>query len=118
MSMPRSRCIGTVKAANLRRMKSKAKVIEWETRVYSRGIRDVPVEVSGMESQPKPREKAGKRPRAENNDTLQGETAAPMDIGKEFWVEEPMPASKRRVRQPACPSLASLTCVPDPAHLH
>ncbi len=28
---------------------------------------------------------------------LQGETAAPMDIGEEFWVEEPMPASKRRV---------------------
>ena len=93
-------------------------MIEWETRVYSRGIRDVPVEVSGMESQPKPREKAGKRPRAENNDTLQGKTAAPMDISKEFWVEEPMPASKRRVRQPACPSLVSLTCVPDPAHLH
>src|SRR5258708_34084137 len=116
--MPRSRCIGAVKAANLHRTKSKAKVIEWETQVYSQGIRDVPVEVSGTESQPKLREKAGKRPRAENNDMLQGETAAPMDIGEEFWVEERMPASKRRVSQAACPFLASLRCISDPAQLH
>jgi hypothetical protein len=105
-SMPRNR--DTVKAAKHRRTKFKAKVIEWEAREHSRGTRDVPVEVTDMTSRPKPREKASRRPRAEDNAALQGEAAPqPMDIDETFWVdlEEPaMPASKKRVRQPACPS--------------
>ena len=66
--------IGTVKAAALRR-KSKAKIVEWEPRVYSRGIRDVPVEVGPMASRPKSRKKPGRQPTAEKDDALQAETA-------------------------------------------
>ncbi len=86
--MPRN--VNTVKAANLLRRKPKAKVIEWETQVHSRGIRDVPVEVSASGSQPRPRKTASRRPRAQNDDMLQGETVPqPMDVDETFWVEEP-----------------------------
>jgi hypothetical protein len=103
-SMPK-KC-DTVKAANLRRTKSKAKVIEWESREYSRGIRDVPVEVVDLKSRPKPRKKASRRPRAEKNAALRGETAPqPMDVDETFWVEEPvMPTSKKKVRLPPRPT--------------
>jgi hypothetical protein len=113
--MPRD----SVKAAKFCKEKSKAKIIEWQTRVHSRGIRDVPVEVSAAGSQPKQRKKAGKRPRAEKND-LPSETASQsMDIDEAFWVEEPvMPTSEKRVRQPPCPSSMSLTYLPVPAHLY
>jgi hypothetical protein len=116
-SMPRNRDI--VKAASLRREKSKAKVIEWETRAHSRGIRDVPVEVSAMKSQQKPRKKAGRRPRAEGNNTSRGESAPqPMDVDETFCAEElVIPASEMRVRQPACASPANLTHLPAPAQL-
>jgi len=71
----------TVKAANFRWPKFKAKVIEWEFREHSRGIRDVPVEVIDMASRPKPRKKASRWPRAEDNAALQGEAAPqPMDV--------------------------------------
>jgi hypothetical protein len=108
--MPRNSI--TIKAKNLRRSKSKAKLVEWETRVYSRGIRDVPVEVRAVESQPKPRKRAGRRPRAENNDTLQGENAfQSMDIEETFWTEDPvMPASEKKVRRLAFPFSKILTC--------
>ena len=113
--MPRN----SVKAVNLSKSKSTAKVIDWEARVYSRGIRDVPVEVRATASQAKQRKRAGKRPRAENNDTLPSETASrPMDVDEAFWVEEPvMPTSKKRVRRPPCPSSMNLTYLPVPAHL-
>jgi hypothetical protein len=102
-SMPRNR--DTVKAANFRRKKSEAKVIEWETREYSRGIRDVPVEVTDMKNRPKLRKKASIRTRIENSAALQGETAPqPMDVDETLWVEDPViPASEKRVRQPAFP---------------
>ena len=116
--MPRN--VNTVKAANLLRRKPKAKVIEWETQVHSRGIRDVPVEVSASGSQPRPRKTASRRPRAQNDDTLQGETVPqPMDVDETFFVEEPaMPTNEKRVRQPASPSLANLTYLPVSARLH
>jgi hypothetical protein len=104
--MPRSSDV--VKAVDLRRAKSRAKVIEWETRAHSRGVRDVPVEVSVTASQPKPRKRSSRRPRAEISDALQGETAPqPMDINETFWMEDPVaPTSKKRVRHPAFPSSA------------
>jgi hypothetical protein len=116
--MPRNH--DTVKAANLRQKKYKANVIEWETREHSRGVKDVPVKVSDMASQTKSRKKAGSRPRAEGNAALQGETAPQsMDVDDAFWVEEPvMPASEKRVRQPACPLSTKLTYFPVPGHLH
>jgi len=102
--MPRNH--DTVKAADLRRAKSKARVIEWETRAHSRGIRDVPVQVRATASQPRPRQKASRGERAQNNDALQGETAPQsMDVDETFWAEEPaMPTDEKRVRQPACTS--------------
>ena len=98
--MPRNS--DTVKAANLRQEKSKAKVIEWESRAYSRGVRDVPVEVSAAASQPMPRKRACREPRAEGAIELPHETAfQPMDIDETFWAEEPvMPANEKKVRQP------------------
>jgi hypothetical protein len=106
-SMPRNH--DTVKVADLRRAKSRAKLIEWEPRVHSRGIRDVPVEVRATASQPRPRKKGSEGERAQNNDTveaLQGETAPQsMDIDNSFWAEDPVaPTNEKRVRQPACPS--------------
>ena len=110
----------SVKASKFCKDKSKAKVIEWETRVHSRGIRDVPVEVSAAGSQPKQKKKAGKRPRAEGNDTFPSQTASQsMDVDEALWVEEPaMPASEKRVRQPPYPSSISLTHLPVAAHLY
>jgi hypothetical protein len=118
LSMPQKRDI--LKAMNLRHTKSKAKLIEWETRVYSRGTRDVPVEVSTAASQQKPTKKAGRGPRAERNDPLQGEAAPqPMDVDETFWVEEPVvPASEKGVRKPVCPSSMNLTYLLVPAQLH
>ena len=100
----------TVKAANFRWSKSKAKVIEWETQEHSWGIRDVPVEVTDMMSWPKLRKKASTRTRIENSTALQGETAPqPMDVDKTLWVEDPViPTSEKRVRQPAFPSWMKL----------
>ena len=112
----------TIKAANYRRAKSKGKVIEWETRVHSRGVRDVPVEVSAMASQRQLRKKDRRRKMAEQNDPLQGHgEAAPqsMDVDEIFWAEEPvMPTSEKRVRQPAFPSPTNLTYLPVSAQLH
>ncbi len=105
--MPRN--FDTVKPLNLHRAKSKVKVIEWEMRVHSWGIRDVPVEVSATASQPKRRKRASRQPRSENNDMLQGEIAPqPMDIDEAFCI----------VRQPEFPSSANLTYLSDTAHLH
>src|SRR5712691_6324248 len=115
--MPRNR--ETMKAANIHRAKSKAKLIEWEPRVCSRGTRDVSVEVSSMESQPKKRKRAVRQLRTENTDGFRGETAPwPMDIDEAFWLEEPVAfTSEKKVRQPVCPSLMNLTYFSAPAHL-
>jgi hypothetical protein len=115
--MPRNR--ETVKVANIHRAKSKAKLIEWEPRVRSRGTRDVPVEVSSMESQPKKRKRAARQLRAENTDGFRGETAPrPMDVDEAFWPEEPVaPTSEKKVRQPVYPSSTNLTYFPAPAYL-
>ena len=117
-SMPRKRDI--VGAASLFQTNSTARVIEWEPKVHSRGIRDVPVDVSAAASQPRPRKKARRRPRAENNDKLQGETPPqPMDVDETFWVDEQvMPSSEKKVRQPAWLSLANLTNLPVPELIH
>jgi hypothetical protein len=84
--------------------------------MYSQGIRDVSIEVSGL----KPRKKAFRWSRVEENDMLQGETARQsMDIDETFWAEEPvMPTHEKRVRQPACPSSMSLTYLSVLAYLH
>jgi hypothetical protein len=117
-SMPRN--YEVVKVADLRRSKTRAKLVEWEARETYRGIRDVPVVVSSRARQPKPREKASRRPRAEKNNSLQGEAALQlMDVDETFWAEDPvMPASKKRVRLHACPSSTNLTYFPVPTHLH
>jgi len=106
--MPRKRDI--VEAASLFRTKSTARVIEWEPKVHSRGMRYVPVEVGDAESQPRPKKKARRRPRT-------GETPPqPMDVDETFWVDEPvMPSSEKKVRQPACLSLANLTNLSSPS---
>ena len=112
--MPRNH--DTIKVADLRRAKSKAKLIEWEPRVYSRGIRDVPVEVRAAASQARPRKMASKGERVQNNDSveaLQGETAPQsMDIDESFWVEDPVaPTNEKRVGSPhAPPSEPNLMC--------
>jgi hypothetical protein len=95
-------------------------VIEWETRVRSRGIRDVPIEVRALASQQKMKERDTRQPRAENNDMLPGETAPqPMDVDETFWAEEPvMPTGRKRVRQPAYPSLTNLTNLTVSTHVH
>jgi hypothetical protein len=116
--MPRNS--GTIKAAKLHRGKSRGKLVEWESRELARGIRDVPVKVNAMESQSKPRNKAGRLPRAENSNPLQGEAAPQsMEVDETFGVEEPtMPTSEKRVREPTCPSSTSLTHLPYIALLH
>ena len=90
----------TVKAANLCQAKSKAKVIEWETREHSRGVRDVPVEVSAAVHQPMLRKRACREPRAESaNDSPHETVFQPMDIDKTLWMEDPvMPAGEKKVR--------------------
>ena len=117
--MPKNR--SAIKAGKLLR-KSKSKAIEWETRMYSRGTRDVAVEVGGTTSQPRPRKRASRQLSAENNDTLQGEAGPqPMNVDETLWVdpEEPgVPMSEKRVRRPACPSLENLTYFPVSARLH
>src|SRR6266567_8243487 len=117
-SMPQN--YEVVKVADLRWSKKRAKLVEWEARETYRGIRDVPVVVSSRAHQPKPRENASRRPRAEKNNSLQGEAAPQsMDIDKTFGAEEPvMPASKKRVRLHACPSSTNLTYFPVPTHVH
>ena len=118
--MPRKKSYETAKAANLRRPKSRAKLIEWEARKYSRGIRYVPVEASDMASQPKQRKNAGGETRAENNDAIGGENAfPPMDIDETFWGGEPaIPASEKRVRKPIYPYATNLTYLPGQTLLH
>jgi len=101
--MPRNH--NTVKAAKPGKAKLKSRVIEWEERSYSRGVRDIPVDVTSMARQRKPRKATKRQPRADNDDTFQGETAPqPMDIDETFWAEEPgISAGEKKVRQPACP---------------
>lgn len=95
--MPRN--YDNVKIAKLRRSKKRAKLVEWETRVLSRGIKYVPVEVSAAVSRPKQREKASRLPRAENDHTLREAAPQAMDVDETFWVEEPViPTSEKRVR--------------------
>jgi hypothetical protein len=66
------------------------------------------------------KERDTRQPRAENNDTLPGETAPqPMDIDETFWAEEPvMPTGRKRVRQPAYLSLTNLTNLTVSTHIH
>ena len=119
-NFPMLRKSSTIMAADLHQRKSKAKVIDWVPRQYSWGVRDVPVEVGATASQLRPRKRAIRWPRAQNNDTLQGETAPqPMDIDETFWAEEPvMPTNQKRVCQPACLSLVNLTYLPVSACIH
>jgi len=89
-----------VDAASLLWVDSTARVIEWVPKKTSRGIKHVLVDMSTVESQPRPRKKARRRCRAENKDTLQGETPSwHMDVDETFWVDEPaMPSSEKKVR--------------------
>ena len=107
--MPRN--YETVKIADPRRSKKRAKLIEWEARETYRGTRDVPVVVRSEARQPKPRKKASKRPRAEKSNPLQGEAAPQlMDTDETFCAEElVIPTSEKRVRQHACPSSTNIT---------
>jgi hypothetical protein len=91
-----------IKASQLLKNRSKPKTIEWVTRKYSRGTRDIPVEVSTSK---------GKRTRRkttegiENCEAILQETTLPsMDIDETFWTEDPVVDQPKRVSSPACPS--------------
>ncbi len=100
-SMPRN--YEVVKVADLCQSKKRAKLIEWKAWETYQGIRD-----------------ASRQPRAEKNNSLQGEAAPQsMDVDETFWAKElVMPASKKRVRLHACPSSMNLTYFPVPTHVH
>lgn len=95
---------GTIKATHPHHTKSKVKVVQWETRVLARGIRDIPVEVRTTASRSNPKKMVNRQSREENNNAFQGEAAPqPMDVDESFWVEEPaIPTSEKRVRQLLC----------------
>jgi hypothetical protein len=102
-SMPSKR--DTIKARDLQ-TKARVRVVEWETRMYSRQMRDVPVEVSDSDGESPPKAKkrpkrAARRSRAESSNALQGGTnPQPMEVDETFWAEEPvMPTSEKKVRR-------------------
>jgi hypothetical protein len=124
-SMPRKSDL--VKARDYPRTKPRVKVVDWQPRMYSRGIRDVPVEVRAAATpasppkQKKRPKRTARRPRAETNNALQGETnPQPMDVDDMFWAEESvMPTGEKKVRRTACLSSENhLTYLPVPEHIH
>ena len=74
----------TEKAVNVYRSKSRAKVIEWETQQYSRGTKDILVEVKPTRNKLKLIKGAAGWTGTENN-VLEGQTTLqPMDVDKTF----------------------------------
>ena len=77
------------------------KVVRWTSRKTTRGIKDIPVEVTTSTSQPNPRNVNGRM--KGNEATLHERTPSHMDVDETIWVEEaggPVISKKKRVSSP------------------
>jgi hypothetical protein len=84
-----------IKAAKLtKKGGSGVKVIEWVTKEYSRGTRDIPVEVS-----PSKRKKARRHSNGEENAAaaLHEDLPQSMDVDETFWTEGPVMEEEKKV---------------------
>ncbi len=102
----------------LKRRGSRAKIIEWVTKEYSQGPKDIPVEVS-----PQKRKKARRHSNSEENSqsvaASHEDLPQSMDVDKTFLTEQPVIQEEKRVSMPICPFfLWHLTCLPGLAHVH
>jgi hypothetical protein len=88
--------------------KSKIKVIEWEIKKTTRGIKNVPVDVTATASRHKSRQTRRQDTQKTNNDKAALHDASPisMDVDEDIWMEEPVASKKKRVGLPPCSSSA------------
>lgn len=90
------------KASKVLHKRSKAKVMEWVTKEYSRGTRDIAVEVSTSKGRSTPRANSQG---IDNNEAMLHETTLPsMDADETFWTDEPAMDEPKRVSTPTHPS--------------
>jgi hypothetical protein len=93
-----------IKSSKVLKSKSKAKAIDWVTREYSRGTRDIAVEVSTSKGKRTPRQITGGIENGEPEAILNETILPSMDLDETFWTEEPVTDQPKRVSSPACPS--------------
>jgi hypothetical protein len=91
-----------IKASKIIERKTKVKVVDWVPQKRSRGIRNIPIDVTASTSRPKPRQATD---RTEDNEATLHETAFQhMDVDEVFWTEEPDVLKKKTVSLPICHS--------------
>jgi hypothetical protein len=92
----------SIKASKIIERKTKAKVVDWVPRKCSRGVRDIPIDVTALTSRPKSRQATDG---IENNSaTLREAAFPPVDVNESFWTEEPDVLKKKTVSSPICHS--------------
>lgn len=95
-----------VKAAKLaKRTGSEVKVVEWVTKEYSRGSRDIAIEVSPIRRGKKKvrRYSSGREEDGKTSAALHEDLPPSMDVDEEaYWTEEPV-AEEKRVSILICP---------------
>jgi hypothetical protein len=91
-----------IKASKIIQRKSKATVVEWETRKQAQGIRHIPVEVNTSTPWQTSRKDAVRMEMDNLEETLH-EMGPPMDIDETSWIDEPVISEQKRVSSPMCP---------------
>jgi hypothetical protein len=94
-----------IKAAKLtKRGGSQAKVIEWVTKEYSRGPRDIPVEVSTPKRKKARRYSNSGEGNSKSVAASHEDLPPSMDVDEAFWTEEPVIEEEKKVSTPIRPS--------------
>ncbi len=94
-----------IKAAKVtKRRGSQAKVIEWVTKEYSRGPRNIPVEISTPKRKKARRYSNGGEENSKSAAASHEDLPPSMDVDETFWTEEPVIEEEKKVSMPICPS--------------
>ncbi len=90
-----------IKAAKLiKRRGSQAKFVDWVTKQYSRGSRDIEVEVSPPKRKKTQRYSNGEEDNSKMVTASHEDPLPSVDIDETFWTEEPVIEEEKRVSIP------------------
>ncbi len=79
-----------IKAAKLAKRRGQAKVVEWVTKEYSRGSRDIQVEVTPPKKKKAQRYSNGEKDNSKTASASHEDPLPSMNVDETFWIGEPV----------------------------
>jgi hypothetical protein len=103
-----------IKSSKLLERKSRAKVVEWNTRERTRGTRYIPIEICASTSQQIIRKDTVRMDIVDQGEISHNINSQSMDVDEPSWVDEDVP-EQTRVSSPSCPFLISFDTALSPS---